>query len=151
MTDPLFIENELEINAPAEKVWLALTDPAMTKKYMFGCEVISGFKEGDIMTWEGDVDGKRILFVKGNIVKCDTNRELVYTAFDPTSGAEDIPDNYLTITYRLTESEGKTTLYVSQGDFTKVHDGEARYQSSMENGGWMGLLVAIKQLIEDGE
>ncbi len=151
MNDPLFIENEIEINAPKEKVWQALTDPTVTKKYMFGCEVISSFKEGDSMVWEGDVEGERIMFVKGNIVKCDINHELVYTAFDPTSGAEDIPDNYLTITYRLTESAGKTTLFVSQGDFAKVHDGEVRYQSSMDNGGWIGLLMSVKQLLEEGE
>jgi len=37
---------ETTINASADKVWNALTDPALIKKYMFGTTVISDWKEG---------------------------------------------------------------------------------------------------------
>ena len=39
---------ETTINASADKVWNALTDPGMIKKYMFGTTVISDWKEGNM-------------------------------------------------------------------------------------------------------
>ena len=44
---PLQIVNQVEIKAPASSVWDALTNPAMTKQYMFGCETISDWEKGD--------------------------------------------------------------------------------------------------------
>lgn len=151
MEESLIIENEIDIEAPAGKVWDALINPEQTRKYMFGCAVISDFKEGDPMLWQGEVDGQLVTFVKGHVVRCDPERELVYTTFDPNSDVPDIPENYLTVTYRLTGNEGKTTLYISQGDYSKVHDGETRYRHAEEAGGWLGLMMSIKELVETGQ
>lgn len=148
MEESLIIENEIDIEAPAARVWDALTNPEQTRKYMFGCAVVSGFKEGDPMLWQGEVDGRLITFVQGHVVRCDPERELVYSTFDPNSDVPDIPENYLTVTYRLTEEEGKTTLYISQGDYSRVHDGQARYSHAEEAGGWLGLMMLIKELVE---
>ena len=148
MEEKLYIENEIQINAGKEQVWNALTNPEQTKKYMFGCEVISDLKVGSPMTWEGEVEGQKLVFVKGSVLFCDPLNELVYTTFDPSSDVPDIPENYLTVTYKLTEKEGATILYVSQGDYVKVHDGQARYNHAEEGGGWSGLLISIKELLE---
>ena len=48
----------ITINATAEKVWHALTDPRMIKKYMFGTSVISDWKEGSKIIWKGEWEGK---------------------------------------------------------------------------------------------
>ncbi len=42
MSESLFATNTIIINAPADKVWNALVNPAETKKYMFGKAVEAG-------------------------------------------------------------------------------------------------------------
>ena len=150
MDEKLFIENEIDINAPKEKVWNALTNPVETKKYMFGCEVISDLTVGSSMTWQGVLEGVTMVFVIGNVTEVDPGNMLAYSTFDPNSDVPDIPENYLIVKYILTEVEGITNLKVSQGDYSKVADGQARYSHAEDGGGWMGLLISIKELVETG-
>jgi uncharacterized protein YndB with AHSA1/START domain len=151
MNQPLFIKNTIRINAPIAKVWDALTNPEQTKKYMFGCETVSDWQKGSALTWKMDLDGKEFVPVKGSIVEIDPGKHLAYTVIDPNSGIEDIPENYLTVTYDLKEENGQTVLNVTQGDYSKVGDGEKRYNDSYNNGeGWDPILVEIKKLLEEG-
>lgn len=147
---PRIISNSILIHAPAEKVWQALTNPEETKKYMFGCETVSDWKIGSQLLWEGTWEGKRMVFVKGHIANIQPNRHLSYTVFDPNNTAmEDIPENYLTVTYDLEELPGGTKLTVTQGDFNKVAEGDRRYRESYNNGeGWNPILKKIKELVE---
>lgn len=41
MKEASTVETSITIHAPAAKVWKALTDPKMIKKYMFGANVES--------------------------------------------------------------------------------------------------------------
>lgn len=149
MSKPLIIENSIEIKASAAHVWNALTNPAETKKYMFGCEALSTWKVGSPLLWQAPYEGKDVVFVKGFIVSINPNVLLAYTTFDPNSTMEDVPENYLTVTYHLKETNGATTLTVTQGDYTNVAEGERRYQESYNGGeGWHPILVEIKKLVE---
>ena len=144
-----FIENEIIINAPASEVWDALVNPAKTKVYMFGCETVSDWKEGSTLLWQMDYEGKPFIPVKGHIEEIDENEFLAYTVFDPHSTIPDIPENYLTVTYELSEEDGQTTLTVTQGDYDTVAEGERRYTESYNNGeGWQPILEQIKVLVE---
>jgi uncharacterized protein YndB with AHSA1/START domain len=144
-----FIRNEIHVQAPAAAVWDMLVNPEQTKKYMFGCETVSDWKVGSPLLWRGIHEEKEVIFVKGNIVKIEPNRKLIYTVFDPFSTMPDIPQNYLEITYELVPENGGTLLKVSQGDYTKVAEGARRYSESYNNGeGWNPLLIQIKELIE---
>lgn len=145
----LFIENSITINASPTKVWDVLVNPEQTKKYMFGCEAVSDWRVGSPLLWRGQYEGKEIVFVKGTVVDIKPERLLVYTVIDPNSTIEDIPENYLTITYELTRKNGKTHFKVTQGDYSKVGDGDRRYKESYNNGeGWNPILVEIKKLVE---
>jgi uncharacterized protein YndB with AHSA1/START domain len=147
---PLLIQNSIQIQASAAKVWDALTNPAQTKQYMFGCETVSDWQVGSSLLWDGEYEGKTMTFVKGHIKEIEPNRLLVYTTIDPNGSIADIPENYLTVTYALHESAGATTLTVTQGDYATVADGEKRYRESMADGvGWDPILQAIKSLIEN--
>lgn len=146
---PLTIENSITINAPKAAVWDTLTNPEKTKIYMFGCEAISDWTPGSPLIWRMDYEGKELVAVKGHIVRIEPESRLDYTVFDPQSTIEDIPENYLTVTYELTEADGKTKLVVTQGDYNTVADGERRYQESYNGGeGWNPILVQIKALVE---
>lgn len=150
MHAPLVITNIILINAPAHKVWDALVNPEQTKQYMFGCETVSDWMAGSELLWKGSYEGKEMIFVKGRIVTIEPKRFLAYTVIDPNNPAiPDIPENYLTVTYTLKEENGQTTFTVTQGDYSKVAEGEKRYKDSYNNGeGWNPILVQIKQLVE---
>jgi uncharacterized protein YndB with AHSA1/START domain len=145
---PLIIKNSISIDAPASRVWDALVNPAQTKKYMFGCEAISDWKIGSPLIWRGVYEGNEMIFVKGNIVELIPEKLLAYTVIDPNSGIADIPENYLDVTYTLQEENSKTILTATQGDYSKVGDGENRYRHSAEGGGWDPILIEIKKLVE---
>lgn len=145
----LEIKNTITINAPTSKVWEVLTQPEYTKIYMYGCETVSDWKVGSSLLWNGSYEGVEMTFVKGSIVEINPFSKLIYTVFDPNSTIEDIPENYLNVTYELLEADGKTTLNVTQGDYNKVAEGERRYQESSNNGeGWNPILVEIKKIAE---
>jgi uncharacterized protein YndB with AHSA1/START domain len=146
---PLTIKNTIVIKAPISKVWDALTNPEQTKKYMFGCETVSDWKKGSPLLWKGSYEGKEMVFVKGNIVDIKPEKFLAYTTIDPSSTIEDIPENYLTVTYELVFENGQTVLTVTQGDYSTVAEGERRYQEASNNGvGWNPILVEIKKMVE---
>ena len=150
MSNSLMVKNSILINAPASKVWDALTDPEQTKKYMFGCKTVSDWKKGSSLLWKGEYGGKEMVFVKGTIIDIETGRKLVYTTIDPNSTIPDIPENYLTVTYDLKEENGQTLFTVTQGDYTKVANGEKRYEEASNNGeGWNPILVEVKKLVEN--
>jgi uncharacterized protein YndB with AHSA1/START domain len=150
MTKALVVISNITINAPALKVWDALTNPEQTKKYMFGCETVSDWNKGSSLLWKANHEGKDTVFVKGNIVSIEPEKLLAYTTFDPNSTIEDVPSNYLTVTYELAEENGQTHLTVTQGDYSKVADSERRYNEAYNDGeGWNPILIDIKKLVEE--
>ena len=149
MSNPLFVKNSITISAPAVKVWDVLTNPMQTKKYMFGCEAVSDWKVGSPLLWRAHYEGKEVVFVKGKVVEIKPEKLLTYTTFDPNSTMEDKPENYLSVTYALTEKNGETIFTVTQGDYSTVAEGEKRYKEAYNNGeGWNPILVEIKKLVE---
>lgn len=148
--EELFIRNSIEINAPSAVIWDILTNPEMTKTYMFGCEAVSTWEVGSELLWKGNYQGKDMIFVKGHVVTLEPTTKLVYTTFDPNSNIKDIPENYLNVTYLLKEKNGITTFTVTQGDYNKVEEGAKRYIEGSNNGeGWNPILIEIKKLAEE--
>ncbi len=143
MSDGKFFKFTVVINAAPNVVWEALTNPLFTKIYMFGCEVISDWKLWESVEWKGAEDG--IIYVKGILMDFEVNKKLSFTVFDPNAGYKDIPENYLTTTYILEESMGKTILSISQGDYAKVENGTKRFK---ESGGWKMVLQNLKKMLE---
>lgn len=149
MENRLFVKNTINIEASAADVWDALTNPGQTKKYMFGCETVSDWNKGSTLLWQGNYEGKDMVFVKGEIIDIKPGKFLAYTVIDPNSAIDDIPENYLTVTYELIQEEDHTILNVTQGDFSKVADGQKRYEDAFNKGeGWNPILVQIKALLE---
>ncbi len=142
----LFIRQSIEIQAPAEKVWEVLTHPAMTRQYMFGCDVVSDWKIGSPVLWKGVLKGKELVYVKGQVVTYEPYRLLQYTTFGSEGKLADVPSNYVTVTHKLTPREGGILLEVSQGDFAGIEDSEKRYKDGLA--GWSMIIPSIKDLAE---
>ena len=136
---------DITIDAPRERVWDALTNPDMTQQYMFGCRTVSDWHEGSKLDWAGTHEGKEVTYVTGTIVTLQPHEKFVYTVIDPEARYPLTPENHLTVDITLTEVEGGTHVHVSQGDYTKVAEGEKRYG---HGNGWEGVLKGIKDLLE---
>ena len=146
MDQSLWVNSSLEINAPIEEVWKALIDPDITQQYMFGCEVECDWKIGDPLLWKGAADG--VIYVKGELVALEKPHRFTFTVFDPNAKYEDVPENYLTAAYTLTPKETGTLIEVAQGDYAKVADGQKRYEDTIKDGGWDGVLAKMKEIVE---
>jgi uncharacterized protein YndB with AHSA1/START domain len=147
--EKLAVKNSITIQANASKVWDILTNPEQTKKYMFGCETVSDWKTGSALLWKGSFEGKEMIFVKGAILEIKPPVFLKYTVIDPNGGMEDIPKNYLNVTYSLSEQNGATILTVIQDGFEHAANGQKRYEETYNDGeGWNPLLVQIKKIAE---
>jgi len=131
----------ITIDAPAEKVWSALTDRAAIKQYMFGTNVETDWVEGSPITWKGEWQGKAYED-KGEIRKVDPHRLLQYTHFSPLSGLPDKPENYHIVTIGLIERDSRTEVALSQDNNPTE---EARAHSEKN---WQTMLEALKQHVE---
>lgn len=149
MSKAMIIKEEVLFKAHAEKVWDLLINPAMTKQYMFGCEVLSDWKVGSEVLWKGNTeDGEELVYVKGKVLEYEKGKKLTSTTFDPNSDMEDIPENHVNLCYELTVLEEGTQLTITQGDFAGAADGEKRYQDS--KGGWKEMVIPImKKLLNE--
>jgi uncharacterized protein YndB with AHSA1/START domain len=141
----LVIRHSIEIEAPVTTVWKVLTDNAFIQQYMFGCIAETDWMPGSPLLWKGAADGK--LYVKGHVVAIDAPHHLEYTVIDPNSDIEDIPTNYLKMTYDLKEQgAAATTFEILQGDFSTVANGQKRYEDTQA--GDNHILGAIKKIAE---
>ena len=144
MTKELFYKQEIIIDAPVEDVWNALTNPEITKKYMFGCEAVTDWEPGSRLVWRGAADG--VDYVVGNIINIDPYQMLEFTVFDPNGGLEDKPSNYINTRYELFAEGEKTILTLIQGDFAQADNGEKRFEDSKN--GWKYAMETLKKAIE---
>ena len=148
MAKEMKVENTVQINAPRAKVWEALTESFWTKKYMFNCSVESDWKKGSPVVWKMEHEGKVIIPVKGSVEDIIPGQLLKYSVIDPSMGIPDIPENYLHVTYALSEVNGQTELKVTQDGYEHAAKGEERYQEAVKAGGWDSILAVIKELLE---
>jgi uncharacterized protein YndB with AHSA1/START domain len=148
MANEMKVDNTVRIYAPIAKVWEALTEPSWTKKYMFNCAVESDWKVGSPVLWKMQHEGQEIIPVKGYVEEILPGRFLKYSVIDPSMGIPDVPENYLHVTYALSEAEGQTELKVIQDGYEHAAKGEERYQEAVKAGGWSSILAVIKELLE---
>jgi len=113
MKNTFTIAESIIINAPAGKVWEALTDPAMVKQYLFDTEMSADWRVGGSIRYRGVWEGKPYED-KGSIIAIMPEKLLKTTYYSPASGLEDKLENYNTVSYKLDKSDGKTKLTVIQ-------------------------------------
>lgn len=149
MQKELYTNDKITIDAPVSEVWDALTNPEKTINYMYGCKVETDWRVGGQINWIGAKD--EIVYVKGNLTEIEKNNKLAFTTIDPNGKYKDVPGNYLTVTYTLISKDGSTGLMVTQGDYANVEEGRARYEDTISNGGWAGVLEKIKTMVEEAK
>lgn len=141
MESNITLEVSGSIAASKAVVWNALIDPVLIKKYMFGTDAASDWKVGSAITFSGVWEGKAYVD-KGTILQIEKEKILKYNYWSSFSGTEDLPANYATIIYSLTEKDGQTIFTIFQdGIKTK----ETRDHSEQN---WKMIINTIKDLLE---
>jgi len=131
----------ITINAPAAKVWEAITTPALIKQWFFGVDTDTDWKEGSPIVHRGEWQGKPYED-RGTILTVEPQKRLVHSHWSPMSGLPDSPENYEGITYTLTERDGKTELTLSE---TNLPSEDAKTLSLQI---WQQVLELLKKLVE---
>jgi uncharacterized protein YndB with AHSA1/START domain len=134
---------DVDISAPPDRVWTALTDPEEIARYMFGTSVESTWRPGSSITWSGEWEGKPYQD-KGEILEVEPPRRLKLTHFSPLTGQEDRPENYHTVTYELTDRGETTHLALSQDN-----NGD-QDEADRASGTWSAMLTGLKEAVENG-
>ena len=136
------VSASVEISASPKQVWHAITDPDLIKQYFFGTQVESTFEPGSSITWSGEYDGHSYQD-HGEVLEAVPEERLVVTHFSPTSGQEDVPENYHRVSYRL-DDEGERTRVTLEQDNTPDESVDD-FRSN-----WETMLGNLKELVERG-
>ena len=131
----------IEIDAPVQKVWEALTTPQLIKQYFFGTNAISDWKVGSPLIFKGEWEGKQYQD-KGTILSIVPLKLFRYSYWSSMSGIEDKPENYVIVTYNLFENGKRSLLTVIQEN---VPDQKTKEHSEQN---WKTVLTALKNLLE---
>ena len=129
------------VNAPVSKVWQALVKPELIKKYFFGTNTITDWKVGSPITFKGEWEGKSYED-KGKILMIETNKVLSYNYWSSISGIEDIPENYVIVTYELEGKGDHTEINITQEN---IPTEKMRIHSEKN---WQMVLNNLKEFLE---
>jgi uncharacterized protein YndB with AHSA1/START domain len=132
---------EIYIKTTPERLWEAITDPAVRAKYNFGSGAYSDWKPGSKLDMRAEnFDG---LLGEGEVLEADPPRRLVHTMlahFSPEAEAE---------------GESRVTWEIEPvGDscrLTLVHDQMREGANDQLYGGWPMILSGLKTWLETGE
>ncbi len=130
------------INAPATRVWDALTQPEQIKLYLFGTQVTTDWRVGSPIVYEGVWEGKAYKD-KGKVLLVEPGKLLVSTFWSALSGLPDVPENYQTVRYELSPEGSGTRVSVTQDNNATQADADHSAQN------WKMVLDAMKKTIED--
>lgn len=126
------------INAPAEKIWDALTQSEYTRQYFGGSNVESDWKPGSKTRWFSD-DGTT--FAEGEVINSERGKILSQKEWmispDGTKGSESI------VTYEIEKHGDVCKLIV-----THEHSSE-KHKNAIN--GWEMSMGSLKSLLETGE
>ena len=142
MNEDHVVRKTVRIEAAVEKVWDALTNPEMTKKYFFNCEAISDWEVGSRLDFRTTMEGKDTVVVSGIITAIEPNSALEHSCYMPEF--ENDPSNHTDVTYKIESENGATVISVSQGPF---EDEEKRNHTNFS---WDIVLSGLKQVLEEG-
>lgn len=133
--------SKLTISASPEKVWDAITNPEIVKKWQYGSDLITDWKVGGKISFKSEWEGQ-IFEQWGIVLEFKPNQKLRYSLFAPRPDLEDRPENYFEMEYKLTEKENATELKIIQKDNRKGAKQEK------EQGEENPVLKNLKSIIE---
>ncbi|WP_136611004.1 SRPBCC family protein [Sinomonas albida] len=131
-----------KIAASREEVWTALTSPELIKQYFLGTHVETTWEVGSPITFSGEWQGRRYQD-HGAILAAEPPQLLRISHYSPLSGKPDIPENYHSVEYRITDDgDGASLVTITQGN--NASEGEAAESEKT----WQLILGNLRGLLE---
>ena len=127
------------VHAPISKVWDALTNPTLVKEYLFGSQLVTNWIPGHPIIFKGEWEGTPYED-KGTVIEYFHEQSLAYTYFSNWSGKEDMPENYLLVTYEVTEIPEGTELTITQTNYD-----EDKAAHSLKS--WESIMDGMKTML----
>jgi uncharacterized protein YndB with AHSA1/START domain len=140
MTD-ITTSHQIDIAAPPERVWEALTTPDQISKWFFGVDTESDWQVGSTLIHRGEYQGQHYED-KGEILELDAPKRFVHTHWSPMSGLPDTPENQQRVSWTLEPSRSGTTLAVGEENLPSE---EAKATSDKS---WPLALEGLRGLLE---
>ncbi len=132
---------EIYIKTTPERLWQAITDPAMRSKYTFGVGVYSDWTPGS--TYRGGDEAGTMTIVEGENLEIDPPRRLVQS-FNALWSDAVKSEGTSRVTWEIEQIEDSCKL-------TVIHDRLREGANSELYGGHMMVLSGLKTLLETGE
>jgi uncharacterized protein YndB with AHSA1/START domain len=132
---------EIYIKTTPERLWEAIVDPEMRRKYSFGIGVESEWTPGS--KYEGLTAGQGQTMVVGENVEVEAPRRLVQT-FQALWSEGVKGEGSSRVTWEIEQVEDSCRLLVT-------HDKLSDDANSELFGGWPMILSGLKTLLETGE
>jgi uncharacterized protein YndB with AHSA1/START domain len=130
---------EIYIKTSPERLWHAITDTEMRRKYTFGAGVTSNWKKGS--RYEGQ--GQDALIFEGENLEVDPPRKLVQS-FRALWGEDVKSEGTSRVTWEITPVGDSCRLTVTHDQLRDGANGQLY-------GGWPMILSGLKTLLETGE
>jgi len=136
---------EIYVKTTPERLWQAITDPEMRRKYNFGVGVNSDWRPGS--TYKGQAGGTTVspsmTIFEGEILEVDPPRRLVQS-FRALWSDDVKREGTSRVTWEIEQIRDSCRL-------TVVHDELRDGANSELYGGWPMILSGLKTLLETGE
>jgi uncharacterized protein YndB with AHSA1/START domain len=108
---------------------------------MFGAEVASDWQEGSVITWTGEMNGKKYQD-RGVVLQAVPERTLQYVHFGPAPSDPYQSASFHTVTITLDGNGDETAVLLSQNN----NSNEAAREESQKN--WETMLNGLKLYVE---
>ena len=132
---------EIYIRATPERIWQALTDSELVKRYYFGSVIESDFQPGSPIIYKQPDTGR--IDIEGEVIEADPPRRLVHTF--AVRWDADVNDAPTRVVWEITQMGEACRLSVTHDGFTSEN---ATFEST--KGGWPIILSGLKTLLETG-
>lgn len=128
---------KIAIRTTPERLWQALTDGELTRRYYFASAVEGEWRPGGAYRYVG-ADGNTL--IDGEVVEADPPRKLV-TTFRPHFRGDPAPANVSRVTFEIEQRDAECWL-------TLVHEGMVEAEVAGFSDGWVGIFSRLKTLLE---
>ena len=138
----LDITRTIDINAPATKVWAALTEADLIAQWLGDTAEFDASPGGaGMFAWKADGHGPFRVLVE----RADKPKTLVFR-WAREANADPVPGNSTVVRFDLAEFDGGTRLTLVESGFEELHNAETASKENTE--GWKSELAELVEFVE---
>ena len=136
---------EIPLQATETAVWSALTDPKLTQRYMYNCQLHSSWEVGSDAIWkEEQSDGTFTTHVRAKVLEFTPFTKLRFTIFHENKEFGACESE---LKFTILKQDSGVILKIEQGDFSKLPNGIQSYDDCLM--GWNYVTNHLRCTIEE--